>query len=253
MKGRFFVTLDPESEDRASLDAAGARHLRALRLTRGDAVRAIVAPGRERAAVIASLERERVLLTLGDELPAARRDLAHERTLAIALGDLTRMDLVIEKATELGATAIQPFVAERSQARTLAPSRLERWRRIARTACEQCGRTVEPAIHECIAFAELAERCAAGSVVWLLTPAGEAHDPASAPAQIEAAPASGSGRQATALLLVVGPEGGLSDQEAGLLRERGARPITLGHRTLRFETAAIAALSAALVHFPEDP
>jgi len=246
MKGRFFVTLDPDDAALAYLDAAGARHVRALRLVRGDAVCAIVAPGREREAVIASLERDRVTLALGAEHPAATRDLRHPRVLAIALGDLARMDLVIEKATELGATAIQPFVAERSQARTLPPSRLERWRRIARTACEQCGRTVEPAVRPCVTFAELLAAGDGAQSIWLLSPA-----PSGAETGAAALPAAH--QDGVELLLIVGPEGGLTEDENARWVARGALPITLGRRVLRFETAAIAALAAALVCVPDRP
>ncbi|MEW6273271.1 MAG: RsmE family RNA methyltransferase [Thermodesulfobacteriota bacterium] len=237
MKGRFFVELDAQDPDRARLDAAGARHLRALRLTPGDEVCAIVGPGRERAAVIEQLGRERVVLALGAELPPAGRDPVAQTTLALALGDLARMDLVVEKATELGATAIQPFVAERSQARGVAPPRLERWRRIARAACEQCGRTREPEVRRCVDFGTLVRALEGSHPVWLLAPSG--------------APAGGSPALAARraqdppLAIVVGPEGGLSEGEAAELLARGAEAVRLGRTTLRFETAAIAGLAAA--------
>jgi len=250
VKGRFFVTLDPEHDDRAYLDAAGARHVRALRLVPGDAVGAIVAPGRERAATIARLERERVVLALGVELPAAGRDPRSARVLALALGDPARMDLVVEKATELGASALQPFVAARSQARTLAATRRERWRRIARTACEQCGRTVEPEIRPCLDFAALVAACARVQTVWLLLPAG-ASDRHAGPATPTPATQTDSARE-PGLLLVVGPEGGLDDGENQRLLAAGATPLTLGRRVLRFETAAIAGLSVALSRFPDE-
>src|SRR5690606_25958377 len=97
LKGRFFVDPDPTHSERASLDAAGARHLRALRVREGDEVCAIVGPGRERAAVIERLGRDGALLALGTELPPSGRDPVAARTLALALGDLARMDLVVEK------------------------------------------------------------------------------------------------------------------------------------------------------------
>ncbi|HEY8514234.1 MAG TPA: RsmE family RNA methyltransferase [Candidatus Binatia bacterium] len=242
MKGRFFVDPDPTHSERASLDAAGARHLRALRVREGDEVCAIVGPGRERAAVIERLGRDGALLALGTELPPSGRDPVAARTLALALGDLARMDLVVEKATELGATALQPFVAERSQARTLPETRLERWRRIARAACEQCGRTREPEIRPCVDFATLVGALDPAALVWLLTPDGDS------PRVLRS---SDTRRQERPLVLVVGPEGGLVERETAALLARGAEPVRLGRSTLRFETAALAGLAAAAALFPD--
>jgi len=244
VKGRFFVDPDPTDAGLARLDAAAARHVRALRLARGDRVCAIVAPGRERAATIARIERDLVLLDLGEDLPAPTRDPRAPRTLVIALGDPARMETVVEKATELGVTAIQPFVAARSQARSLGDARRDRWQRIARAACEQCGRTVEPEVLPCIDIDGVAVLIGAAPAVWVLSPrSGDAVPPRAASAPATGAPAG--------LVLVIGPEGGLRDDEIALLVARGARPVTLGPRVLRFETAAIAALALALDRFPD--
>lgn len=237
MKGRVFVTPDAADPDRATLDAATTRHLRALRLVPGDAVCAIVGPGHERAASVVSLVRDHAVLSLHEELPPHGRDPQRPRVLALALGDLTRMDLVVEKATELGVSAFQPFVAARSQARNVAPARFERWERIARAAAEQCGRTMLPEIRPCIGFDALVAAVRQGGATWLLDPA--CNDAAAS------APAAGDG-----LTLVVGPEGGLDPVETERLRAAGAQAVNLGPRVLRFETAAIAALAVALLRAP---
>lgn len=241
MKGRLFVTPDADDPDRATLDVATTRHLRALRLVPGDAVCAIVGPGRERAASVVSLVRDHAVLSLHEELPAHDRDPKRPRVLALALGDLARMDLVVEKATELGVTAIQPFVAARSQSRTVVPARLERWERIARSAAEQCGRTVLPEIRACVGFDALVAAVRSGGTTWLLEPARPEDGACAAPS----VPAEADG-----LTFVIGPEGGLDALEVERLRAAGARPLTLGTRVLRFETAAIAALAIALLHAP---
>jgi len=240
----MFVAPDPSDSERALLDAAGARHVRALRLAPGDELCAIVAPGRERRATIRTLARDHVVLALAEDLPAPAGDPRLPRTLALALGDPARMELVVEKATELGVTAILPFAAERSQLRALADARLERWRRIARSACEQCGRTVEPEILACADLDAVVARVPRAAESWLLSPwrAGDAGG-SGATAQM--------GSPAGELLLVIGPEGGLTDAESTRLRDAGARPVTLGRRVLRFETAAIAALALALARLPE--
>ena len=131
-------------------------------------------------------------------------------------------------------TAFQPFVAARSQARSVVPARIERWQRIARSAAEQCGRTVLPGIHPCIAFDALVADVRRGGPTWLL-------DPAHGDGVAATPPADGGG-----LTVVIGPEGGLDPAEVEQFRAAGARPVNLGPRVLRFETAAIAALAVAL-------
>jgi 16S rRNA (uracil1498-N3)-methyltransferase len=240
---RLFVRTDATSDDRAHLDAAGARHLRALRLAPGDSVHAIVGPGLERSAMIETFTRTAVVLRLGDALPPSGCDPVGRRTLAVGLGDLARMDLVVEKATELGATAIQPFIASRSQIRAVPAARAERWARIARAACEQCGRTVPPEIRDCVTLASFIDTIDAADTV-LLFVRGESSGSAGPPA----AASPGDDRS---LILVVGPEGGFAPDEVSALLARGAVTTSLGRRILRFETAAIAALVAAAARFPE--
>lgn len=253
MKGRLFVTPDADDPDRATLDGATTRHLRALRLVPGDAVCAIVGPGVERAATVVTLLRDHAVLSLHEQLPPSGRDPTRLRVLALALGDLAHMDLVVEKATELGVGAIQPFVAARSQARALAATRLERWARIARAACEQCGRTIVPEIRACVSFDALLASLAPGATTWLLQPmpaaSGDAAALPAAAATRDAEPSAVPG--AAPLTIVVGPEGGLESAESARLLAAGARPLTLGPRVLRFETAAIAALAVALLRAPD--
>ncbi len=236
MAARLFVEIDAADPDRASLDAAGARHLRALRLGPGDAIEAIVGPGLLRRGVIERCTRSGAIVRLLEPLPGPTADPPRRTVLALALGDLARMDLVVEKATELGATDLWPVVAGRSQVRRLPEARLARWERIARAACEQCGRTRPPLIEEPAPLGLLAERVPAGSLLVLLRP-----EPATPPP-----PPTGN----RPLVLVVGPEGGLSAEENAALIASGAAPLSFGPRVLRFETAAIAALAWAAVGGP---
>jgi 16S rRNA (uracil1498-N3)-methyltransferase len=149
-----------------------------------------------------------------------------------------RMDALVEKATELGAVAIQPLMTERSVLRLAAERGLRRqahWQGIAVAACEQCGRnripTIQPVCHFDDWLAALAPAGAAESR-WLLGWRGAASwEQASA-------------RFGATLTLLSGPEGGLTDSEEDLARGRGFAAVSLGPRVLRADTAPLAALAA---------
>lgn len=146
-----------------------------------------------------------------------------------------RMELVIEKGTELGANAFLPFYSERSVARSVGAEKLERWRRLARSAAQQSGRTDVPEIAPPRSFDELLERFPSYEAVflaWELAARVPLHRQL-----LEALPNAGS------VLVVVGPEGGFTHDEAGAAEQRGATLISLGARILRTDTAAMALLA----------
>jgi 16S rRNA (uracil1498-N3)-methyltransferase len=159
--------------------------------------------------------------------------------LLVALAKGEKMDLVVQKTTELGVAAILPFEAERSVVRLDAErgeERARRWRRIAEEAARQCGRADVP---EVAVPATLARALAAvprsHALHLLLAPGAGAARPAG-PA-VAAAPLGHA--------IVVGPEGGLSPGEVAACLAAGARVTSLGPRTLRAETAAIVAVALA--------
>lgn len=148
---------------------------------------------------------------------------------AVSRGD--RMDITLQKAVELGVTAITPLYSERSQkmdART-REKKMAHWRGIVISACEQSGRCVLPALNEPVSLAE-----------WLSGPSGN-----ELRRYILAPEAAGkfAPRELTRIALVTGPEGGFSRQEVELAEKHGCTPARLGPRILRTETAGIAALT----------
>lgn len=159
----------------------------------------------------------------------------HESPLVTHLGQVMskgdRMDYAIQKATELGVSALTPLTSERCELRLRgeerADKKLEHWRRVAISACEQCGRNVVPVIHEPQALTDWAQRVQADLKLVL------------APAVQGALPRE---KVASAALLV-GPEGGLSDTEIAAVQAQGFAPWQLGPRVLRTETAPVAALA----------
>ncbi len=142
-----------------------------------------------------------------------------------------KMDFVVEKLTELGVAAIVPFYSERSVVVESGKGKLDRWRRLAKTAAEQCGRDEIPEVREPVEFAALLETFSIYDCVlfpWEL--AGDAPLRDELPSMIAGA---------RGILVVIGPEGGFAHSEAEAAKLRGARVIGLGTRILRTETAAL--------------
>lgn len=213
-----------------------AAHLsRVLRLEPGAPLVLFDGAGAEHAGTLARARDGRVAVEVG----AARAPLP-ESPLAITLAQGVsrgeRMDYAIQKATELGVAAIAPLLCERSVVRldaTQAERRTEHWRAIAVAAAEQCGRAVVPALSAPRRLAEHLDAAAAardGGVRLVLAP-NAADGPAALP------------RGLARLELLIGPEGGLADGELAAAAAAGYRPLRLGPRILRTETAAAAAIA----------
>jgi 16S rRNA (uracil1498-N3)-methyltransferase len=211
---------------RAPVDESEAHHLRVRRVTAGEPVglrngAGLVGTGR-------TVQEGHAWLVEVEAVAAAPRPA--ELTLAIGAGDRERFGWLVEKATELGVTAIVPLETERTAgvATRVRPQHLEKLRRQALEALKQCGAAWAPVVAEPIELEEFLRRPRAG-VLWLADPAGEM--PA---AGLDPAPVT----------VVVGPEGGISERERAALLAAGYRPRVLGPHTLRFETAALAAAVA---------
>ncbi|HET8730303.1 MAG TPA: 16S rRNA (uracil(1498)-N(3))-methyltransferase [Moraxellaceae bacterium] len=188
---------------------------------------------------------EAELVEVGKKSAVARL-LAHtadsrQSPLATHLGQVMskgdRMDYAIQKATELGVTDITPLTSERCELRLRgeerADKKLEHWRRIAISACEQCGRSIPPRIHEPEALSAWSATVKA-DLRLVLAPSVEGALP---DAHVQS------------VALLIGPEGGLSDTEIAAVRGQGFRPWQLGPRIMRTETAPVAALALLQARF----
>ncbi|MCC6345952.1 MAG: 16S rRNA (uracil(1498)-N(3))-methyltransferase [Nitrospirales bacterium] len=228
-----------------ALSAEKSRYLSSvLRTKPGDAVTIIDGRGKAYAAVVSCLSKGVVALDITGETPL---DTEPSVPLALFQGILKgeKMDLVIQKTTELGIREIIPVISERCLVKETR--KVERWRRIAEEAAEQCGRAVVPLIREPVELSGAGEeRNTRGLIFWeqggmplheALAEAGR-HDAEAGRA--EAGPASPA-----LLSLFIGPEGGFSREEVEREETRGLVRTTLGKRILRAETAAI--VSVALV------
>jgi 16S rRNA (uracil1498-N3)-methyltransferase len=216
------------------LSGQAAEHVtRVLRLGAGDPVTLFNGDGQDYPSIIKELIKGSVSLAVGPA-GAARPESPLAITLVQGIARGERMDLVVQKATELGVAAIVPVVTARSVVRLDADTRakkLAHWRGVAIAACEQSGRAVVPSIAEPGGLdAWLARPPPPGTVRLLLSPQAET---------ALAAAAAGAAR----IELLVGPEGGLEDAERDLALAVGYRASRLGPRVLRSETAAVAALA----------
>jgi len=160
-----------------------------------------------------------------------------EITLAVGLTKGEKIDFVVEKATELGVRTIVPFISTRTVPKLdqdRVEKRTRRWQKIALSAAKQCGRTRIPVILGLCHFQELVKQPCSGALKLLFWEGEE---------QQTLRHVHESSKDTHSVIAVVGPEGGLSVEEANLARECGFRPVRLGHRVLRAETAAVAVLS----------
>jgi 16S rRNA (uracil1498-N3)-methyltransferase len=158
-------------------------------------------------------------------------------TLAQGIPKGQKMDFVVEKATELGVARIVPFSSERTIGEHTRDGKVERWRRIAKSAAQQSGRIDVTEVSSPVDFPTLLGDCAAYDrtlVPWELAGVGPLRE--RLPALLEGA---------RSLLIVIGPEGGLSQSEADAAAGAGANLISLGSRILRTETAGLVACTAA--------
>ena len=238
---RFFVLRENLRGETATVMGQELDHMRkVVRLNPGDAVTLFDDEGWEHQGVIRSYAAHSVeIAILKSSQPARESPL--RVTLAQALGKGEKMDWVVEKATELGAAAIAPFFSSRTVPkldRAGAEKRQARWRKIALNAAKQSGRTRVPEIFAIIDFAELVQKPWPCELKLLCREGG---------LQRVLAEVKRENPRVESLLLLIGPEGGLSADEVAEAVRNGFQSIGLGKRMLRTETAAVAALS--LVQF----
>ncbi len=241
---RLHVELVLREGLEAALPAGAARHVQVLRLQPGAGVTLFDGGGCDWPAEILSIGRSEVRVRVAAPRPVDR-ELPLAVTLAIGMPANERMDWLVEKATELGVAGIQPLQCERSVLR-LDGERAERrrahWEAVAIAAAEQCGRARVPALRPVRRLADwLAEPSQAADARFVLSLAEGAR-----PFCESLKPALQPG---SALVLLSGPEGGLTEAEDRAARAAGWQPLTLGPRVLRAETAPLAVLGALTALF----
>ncbi|PWK84745.1 16S rRNA (uracil(1498)-N(3))-methyltransferase [Fulvimonas soli] len=231
---RIHVDLPLAAGDTLGLPPQAGEHVaRVLRLGAGDPLVLFNGDGMDYDAVLLAVGKREVTAQV-----RAARTVANESPLRLTLAQGVargeKMDLIVQKATELGAARIVPLLTERAEVKLdgeRAGKRLAHWRAVAASACEQCGRARLPVIEPAQALPDWLAAQAAGEALRLaLLPEGTHAARGLAPAG--------------AATVVVGPEGGLGPRDVALLQEAGFLGLRLGPRILRTETAGLAALAA---------
>ena len=228
---RFFVDA-PLSLGDHELPQDQAHYIsRVLRMSEGDAVQLFDGSGQEFRASLLEVGKKRVVVQVTETF-AGQIESPLQIHLGQGLSRGERMDWAIQKATELGVNEITPIFSDRCEVRLKderADKRLQHWRQVAISACEQCGRSRVPVIHPPLLLADWLKQVEA-DLKLVLHPVAE-------PLVSHAKPGS--------LAFLIGPEGGLTDGEVETAQGAGFHSARLGPRVLRTETAPVVALAVA--------
>ena len=235
---RFHCPTPLQTGDVISLLAGAARHVQVLRMQPGGGITLFSGEANqgEFQATIEHMGRSEVRVLVGAH-SAVEREPARQVHLIVGVPVNDRMDWLVEKATELGVTSIQPVMTERSVLRLSgerADKKRAHWQAVAVAACEQCGRNLVPVVHEVLTLN-----------AWLAT---QKESSEQLRCLLSLRPETQAlntlvGTSKSELTFLSGPEGGLSVVEEEATLVKGFQPVSLGNRVLRAETAGLAALA----------
>jgi 16S rRNA (uracil1498-N3)-methyltransferase len=239
---QFYLPPPWETQKPHPIPAELLHHLRVRRISEGAVIPIFDGQGQIASATLGRLGSKSGELTIAKAQQDVQREPPYAITLAQGLAGGDKMDWVIEKAVETGATAIAPLQCERSVIKLTRNSDVERaqkrlihWRAITQAACEQCERTVLPLVEPAETIADYLARTDADlkDALKLVFDTG---DHPSLAKTIAPLPAQN-------VILLIGPEGGFTPEEIELAIKAGFQVVSLGKRILRTETAGIVAIS----------
>ncbi|MCD5401528.1 16S rRNA (uracil(1498)-N(3))-methyltransferase [candidate division NPL-UPA2 bacterium] len=236
---RFLVSPEKVKGDRITIEGREVHHLRnVLRLRKGERVICFDGRGKEYEGTIASFSPGQAEIKI-EKSKKLKKELPLKITLAPSLIRASKMDLVIQKCTELGVFRLMPMRTERSLVKldeAKSRARRERWQRLAEEAAKQSGRVQVPQIEEVRDFASILRGAGDFDLAIILW---------------EEAGGEGSFKKvltkrlslSESVLLLIGPEGGFPAREVAEAKKAGLLPVSLGPRLLKAETAAIVAVA----------
>lgn len=245
---RFYVAAENITKPVIQITGTDVNHIRnVLRMRAGEEITVCDGAGMEYHCRITELAADAVAAEILDE-QTAKTELAARIVLYQGLPKKDKMELIIQKAVELGAAEIVPVMMHRTVVRLEDPKKeakkLERWQAIAEAAAKQSMRGVIPQVMPVMSYAQAVERA-------------KTHDAAMLP--YEHADGIEGSRQLvqsmkgkSSIGIFIGPEGGFEDAEVDKALEAGIRPMTLGKRILRTETAGLAILSILMFELEQE-
>ena len=239
---RFYCPAPLQPDALLNLPPQAARHVQVLRMQPGQALTLFNGEGGEFAATVTQMGRSEVQVRIGIHQPLDRVP-CRAVTLALGMPANERMDWLVEKATELGFSGLQPLMTERSVLRLSgerAEKKVAHWQSVAVAASEQCGGNRVPQLQPVSTLAAWLAQLPAAAVGARLLLSWQPPCQALRDAAAQLAPD-------LPITLLSGPEGGLSPAEEAAALACGFVAVSLGQRTLRAETAALAALAALLL------
>ncbi len=240
-KIRVYVDAPMQVGSQVLLPEFAAHHaVRVLRLREGDPIVLFNGDGDDYAGVLSHVRKDVVSVVLKSS-ERIDRESPVRVTLVQAMARGEKMDLVLQKAAELGVAAVQPVITERTEVKLdedRLDKRLMHWKYVLASACEQSGRTILPTIAAPIMLHELAGAlgtAAEGELRLAMHPEPEGASPLP--------------ETASAVVIAVGPEGGFTPRDLAQLHQAGFRPKGMGPRILRTETAGLAAIAVVQARY----
>jgi len=235
---KFFVPKQNIDGNNAIIDGEDVKHIyKVLRLKIGDKVSVNNGEGKEYIGEITLIDKSEVKINLLEE-SSINNESPIEVYLFQGMPKSTKMDLIVQKNTELGVKAITPIITERVVVKTELKEfkKVDRWNRIALEACKQCKRSLVPEINVPIEFSQLLEALKSMDLVVVPYENEEGYGIRKLMKTIDK-------ESISKVAIVIGPEGGFEESEILKLKEIGASVVTLGPRILRTETAGFTCLS----------
>jgi len=234
---RFYVRPEAVKDGRIYIEKDESHHIiDVMRLCEGDPVTVFDGTGKEYKGKIASAENKKVVIDVSETKTAVRKRPV-SISLAQAIPKKDKMDLIVQKATELGADEILPVESARTIVRPKGERRqhkIERWQKKVVEASKQCGRTELPKVGDITRFGEIVKSISKYELAIM---------PCLTEKAVSLKSALKNTNRPKSIIAIIGPEGGFTEEEIQAAAANGAVPVSLGDLTLRSDTAAIAILS----------
>ena len=239
----FFVTPEQVKEEKIYIEGSDVNHIKnVLRMKVGEELQISDGNNKKYLCAIESMTSEEVCLVIEEE-QSADNELPSKIYLFQGLPKSDKMELIVQKAVELGAYEIVPVATKRAVVKLdekKASKKVERWNSIAESGAKQSGRNRIPEVKQVCSFKEAIRYASELDVVLIPYELAEGMQ--------ETKTIISSIQPGQSIGIFIGPEGGFETEEVEFAMEQGAKPITLGKRILRTETAGLTTLSILMYH-----